>query len=410
MIKQFAGVLSPKEKSLKELYSLITEHGPISRIDLVKYTRLKQTTCSRLIDELIENGLVIESGYGQSSGGRKPVMYEIKADAYYVIGIDISRTYTKVLLLNLSFSIIDEATLTMDEKTTPDVTIEFIASRTKTMMERRGLASDDVLGAGIGAIGPLDRENGIILNPIYFSSPGWENVPLCSILSEKLNIKTVLEYGANTATLAEYQQDSFKKYRNVVSILKGVGIRNGLIIDGRLVQGADKLGAFGQGHMVVDVHGRKCVCGGYGCIHAYSSIPAIQEEVVKGLKRGYPSILREWRTNIEEINFDDICRAVNEGDSFAEGIIKDAAYYSGIGLANLVHMFFPDLIILGGPLYTKMDLYYNVVTEIATNRSKVIYPEHEIIFSKGLLGENAGAIGAGRAMLNYYLTDQNTIY
>ncbi|MFK2826407.1 ROK family transcriptional regulator [Bacillus sp. B190/17] len=409
MIKQFTGILSQKDKSLKELYSLITEHGPVSRTDLVKYTGIKQTTCFRLIDELIQSELVIESGYGQSSGGRKPIMYEVKVDAYYVIGIDISTTHTKVLLMDLAFSIIDEESLTMDETTTPDVVIEFIVSCIHTMLQRQRLTMNDILGAGIGAIGPLDREKGMILNPI-FPSPGWKDVHLCQILSEKLNIKTVLEYGSNTATLAEYQQDAFKKYQNVINILKGDGIRNGLIIDGHLVQGADKLGAFGQGHMIVDIHGRKCVCGAYGCIHAYSSIPAIQSEIVKGLKRGYPSVLREWRINIEEITFEEICQAVNEGDHFARQIIEDAAYYSGIGLANLVHMFFPELIILNGPLYTKMDLYYHTVIETAQNRLKAIYPNHEIVFSKGLLGENASAIGAGRMLLHYYLTDRSTIF
>src|SRR5689334_12602810 len=84
LLKLFTSALSQKEKSLKELYTLITEHGPISKSHLIKYTGMKQTTCTRLIDELLEAGLIVENGYGESSGGRKPVMYEIKEDAYYV--------------------------------------------------------------------------------------------------------------------------------------------------------------------------------------------------------------------------------------------------------------------------------------------------------------------------------------
>ena len=406
MIKQFSDVMSQKERNLKELYRLIIEHGPVSKNDLVKITGIKQPTCSRLLDELIQNEMVVESGYGESSGGRKPVIYEIKADASYVIGIDISRSFTKVLLMDLSFTVIDEARLTMNDTTTPNVTIEFITSTIKSMLTSHRISYDLVLGAGIGTIGPLDRENGILLNPIYFSAPGWENIPLCKILSEKLNITFMLEYGANTATLAEYQQEPFKKFQNIVSILNGVGIRNGLIIEGRLVFGADKLGAFGQGHMIVDVHGRKCVCGSYGCIQTYTSISAIKQETIKGLKRGYPSILREFKMNADEISFDDICHAVNEGDSFARQIVTDAAYYSGIGISNILNVFFPELIILNGPVFTNMELFYQVAVETATNRSKIIYPDREIMFSRGLLGENAGAIGAGRIVLDYYLKEQ----
>ena len=178
MIKQFIETTSQKEKSLKWLYSLIKEHGPVSKIDLIKYTGLKQSTCSRLIEELILNQLVIESGFGESNGGRKPLMYQIKPDVYYIIGVDISRTYTKVLLMDLRLTVLDQARLTMDSKTIPEVTIEFIEVQINNMLKKHHLSVSDILGIGIGTIGPLDREQGVILNPLNFPSPGWENVPI----------------------------------------------------------------------------------------------------------------------------------------------------------------------------------------------------------------------------------------
>ncbi|MFK2826401.1 ROK family protein [Bacillus sp. B190/17] len=409
MLKQFTGALSQKEKSLKELYSLIVEQGPVSKSDLIKCTGMRQTTCSRLIDELLEMGLIVESGYGESSGGRKPVVYEIKEDANYVIGIDISRTYTKVLLMNLRFVVIDEAKLVMNETTTPTFTIDFISSSVHRMAEKFHLTQDNILGAGIGTIGPLDRENGIIVNPINFLSDGWMNLQITHLLAQKLQLNTLLDYGTNTALLAEYQQEPFKKYKNIVHVLKGAGTRTGMIMDGRLVRGTDKLGMLGQGHMVVDLHGRKCICGSNGCVHAYSSISAMKRDILNGIEQGAPSIIRDLKKDPNEIDFNDICQALNERDSLVTRVIKDAAYYTGVGLANLAHVLFPDVIILSGPTYTNMDLFYDVVTETAAGRCQNMYPDQEIIFTRGQLGENASAIGAGRMVLDHYLTDHTLI-
>jgi predicted NBD/HSP70 family sugar kinase len=403
MIKQFNQALSQKEKSLKQLYGLINELGPISKSDLIVETGLTQTTCTRLIDELINHTLIIESGFGESSGGRKPHLYEINSDVYHLFGIDISRRYTKILLMDLSLKVKAEARLKMKQTSTPDVIVDFIVDEVNEMLINHQLEAKEILGIGIGAIGPLDREKGLILNPVHFPSPGWVNIPINHMLSERLEMKVLIDYGVNTALLAEYQNEFIKTHHNIVYVIKGVGSRTGIIMDGRLAHGSDKLGMYGQGHMIVDIHGRKCICGGYGCVQAYSSISAIKSDVINSLKQGKTSILTDRFADFEEIQFEDICQAVNENDSLCCEVIKEAGYYTGIGLSNVINVLHPDLIILSGPMYTDMNLFYDVVTETALNRSKVIYRDHDINFSRGNLGENATAIGAGGMVLSSYL-------
>ncbi len=114
MIKHFTKTLSQKQKSLRTLYSTIYKMGSITKADLSKQTGLKLTTCTRLIDELLQMGLIKESGHAISSGGRKPVLYNIQANAYYTIGIDISRTYSKVLLMDLESNVLEEARFDID--------------------------------------------------------------------------------------------------------------------------------------------------------------------------------------------------------------------------------------------------------------------------------------------------------
>lgn len=131
---------------------------------------------------------------------------------------------------------------------------------------------------------------------------------------------------------------------------------------------------------------------------------AIRQDVINFLKRGHDPILKHKVSDFEKIEFDDICVAVNENDPLCTQVIKDATYYTGIGLLNLIHVLFPDLIILSGPTYTNMNLFYDVVTETVSNRYKILYPDRTSkCISSGNLGENAAAIGAGGMVFNYYL-------
>ncbi|VEF48617.1 ROK family protein [Bacillus freudenreichii] len=402
MIKLFTNHLSQKEKSLKDLYLLIKEFGPVTKGCLVQKTGLKQTTCSRFIDELLQENVIIESGYAESSGGRKPLMYDINPELYFMFGVDISHTEVSVLLINLSLTIKEQAQLKMNENVTPEVAVNFIEQEIRSLAGHH-LSESDVLGIGIGAVGPLDRENGLILNPLGFPA-GWENVQILDMLHKRLNMKCMLDNRANAALLAEYEKHKQSDYSNVLQILKGVSTQTSIITEGRLVRGTDKLGMFGQGHMIVDIDGRKCICGGYGCLHAYSSIPAIEEDFISRLKRGHASVLRERFTDFDQIKFEDICWAVNEkNDPLACEVIKNAAMYTGIGLSNFINILYPDLIILDGPTYEKMDLFYNTVTKIAAERAKLLNPDHHITFSRGTLGENAVAVGAGKMILEYFL-------
>lgn len=403
MIKQLTSSPSQKNKTLGNLYNLIYKLGPISKSELIVYAEITQTTCTRLIDELIDSNLIIDAGFGKSSGGRKPILYDVKSDSYYTFGIDISRTYTTLLLMDFKLNIIDKENLLLDATTTPETIISFLTININKMIENHDLPQSIILGIGIGSIGPLNREEGIILDPVQVPSPGWKEVQIKQELENKLKLDVLMDYGANTALLAEYQQPIFNKFDNVASVIKGVGSRTGLIIDRHLVRGSDKLGRYGQGHMIVDIHGKKCVCGSYGCVQAYSSILAIVEDVTNLLKEGKESMIRDWVEHIEDVTFNEICEAVNLKDPLCMQVIQNAAYYAGVGLSNLINVLHPDLILLGGPTYTGMDLFYQTVKETALSKSKVMYPEHETIITKGKLRENAIAIGAGSLIINHNL-------
>ncbi|MED4205337.1 ROK family transcriptional regulator [Neobacillus mesonae] len=404
MLKQFHNPMSQKLMNTKLLYKLIRTNGPVTKNALIELTGLKQTTCGRIVEELIQEGLIIESGTDRSSGGRKPIMYDINSKLYYCIGIDISRTFTKVLLLDIHLKVKDEAKLRMDHTCSPEKTISFIINAIEKMLNKNQIEHTQLLGIGIGAIEPLDREKGIIFNPLYFPANNWRNIKISEILRNHFNTRILVDSGVNTAIRAEYEIGLNSVVGNLAYTIAGVGIRLGLMTDHQLFHSpATGFGKYGNGHMVVNTNGRKCDCGNYGCVQTYSSILALKEEIIHHLKRGHSSILTEKIANPDEIEFEDICWALKNDDQLCSFIVKDFGFYTGMGVANIINLFQPDIFILEGPMYSRLELFYETVTKTASERIGKIYPGYEVKFSHGYLGENAAAIGAGSMVLGYYI-------
>lgn len=367
MITEFKHPSTPKVRNMKFLYNLIRKFGPITKSSIIDKTGLKQTTCSRIIDDLLQEGLIVESGVAESSGGRKPIMYDINNHLFYSIGIDISRTFTKVLLLDLHLNIMDEARLSIHKESTPEITIDFIQQAIAQMLEKNNMKEDQLLGIGVGAVEPLDREKGIIVNPVNFPNKQWKNVRIVEALKEKFNTAILLDSGINLAVLAEHQIGFNEAIGNLSYIIAGMGIRVGVMIDHRLLKSkADRYGRYGSGHMVINTSGRKCICGKYGCFHTYSTIPALKDELAHQMKRGNSSLLQEEVEDPDDLEFEDIVSVANAGDQLCEETIKDFGYFTGIGIANMVSLLYSDYIVLSGPMFNRLDLYYK------TDRKSVV--------------------------------------
>ena len=200
----------------KKIFSVIQKNGPITKNDISLITELKLTTLIRMMQPLVDFGLVVESKIGESTGGRKPVLYDVNINRFYIIGIDISRTYTQVVITDLKMQILQKHRFNMELSCSPEITLSKIEEAVQYFRRKLDLDSKILLGAGIGTVGPLDREKGIVVNPVNFEAPGWVNVPLKSMIEEKLNCPAILDNGANAAVLAETYFGAGKGLQNVV--------------------------------------------------------------------------------------------------------------------------------------------------------------------------------------------------
>lgn len=383
----------------RNIFGIIQKNGPVTKNQLLLFANMKLTTLNRIMEPLEDLKMIVEADVGESTGGRRPVLYDVNPGMYYAVGIDISRTYTKVVLNNLKMELISQQEFLMDESCRPQKTIELISDAVQIMLENLSIDKTCVLGAGIGTVGPLDRKEGVVINPRNFEAPGWVDVPLKKMLERELEIPVIIDNGANTAVLVEYLYGDGREFENIGYFNCGVGIRTGVISSGNIVRTInDAEDAFG--HMVIDVNGEKCSCGSYGCIECYSSINSIVKKFADCLKRGRTTVIAKA---IEEINYIDICKAAEDGDEVAREVIKDGAVIFGSGLANYISLLNPKIIILSGPLIRHSELFFNVCKDVAL-RKHYLRGQSKIVFNRGgHFKENAMAVGASAMLVEWWL-------
>jgi glucokinase len=249
----------------------------------------------------------------------------------------------------------------------------------------------DIMGVGVGAPGPLDRERGVV---IVAPNLGWRDFPLRDRITERLGLPATLDNDANCATVGEWWQGAAKGGRNVVGMTIGTGIGGGLIIDGQLFHGSSDV-AGEIGHTTIDLNGRHCKCGNYGCLEAYASGPAIATRAREVLVREesasmLPSIVGG---RLEMITAETVYDAAKQGDAVANEIVRDTARYLGAGVANLLNIFNADVVVIaGGVTQAGEALFGPLQAEVRRRAFRPAVEAARIV--PGALPGTAGVVGA----------------
>ncbi len=213
-------------------------------------------------------------------------------------------------------------------------------------MQETGARREDFVGIGAGAPGPLDREKGIV---VVAPNLGWKDFPLADRINKRFGVPVTLDNDANCATVGEWWQGAARGGRTVVGFTIGTGIGGGIIIDGSLFHGASDV-AGEVGHTTIELNGRYCKCGNYGCLEAYASGPAIATRAREVLVReesasALPSMVGG---QLDLITAQTVYDAAKAGDAVAEEIVRDTARYLGSGIASLLNILNPDTVVVAG--------------------------------------------------------------
>jgi glucokinase len=213
-------------------------------------------------------------------------------------------------------------------------------------VKKAGFKLRDTGGIGVAAAGIIDINRGLITEAANL--PKWHNIPLRDLLKDEFKIPVFVLNDASAAALGEHRMGAGRGMHNLIYMTVSTGIGGGMIINGELYNGTDGSAAE-VGHMIIQVDGPLCHCGQYGCLEAMASGTAIARMAQERLRSGWKSILSPMvKKGKANITAEDVAAAAKKGDALAKGVIDDAAGYLGLGMANLVNLFNPQMIVVGG--------------------------------------------------------------
>ncbi len=314
----------------------------------------------------------------------------------YIVGVDLGGTNIVVGAMSVDGQ---QSFATRSVPTSADLGAEGVADRIVGVIE--GVILDtiaetdaqrkDFIGVGIGAPGPLDREKGLV---IVAPNLGWRNFPLRDRIGERLNLPATLDNDANCATVGEWWQGAAQGGTNVIGMTIGTGIGGGLILDGKLFHGSSDV-AGEIGHTTIDLNGRHCKCGNYGCLEAYASGPAIAVRAREVLVREETASLLPSMVGgrLDEITAATVYNAASQGDAVASEIVRDTARYLGAGVANLLNIFNPDIVVIAGGVTAAGDaLFVPLRAEVRRRAFRSAVDATRIV--AGTLPGTAGVVGA----------------
>ncbi|WP_251549813.1 ROK family protein [Neobacillus muris] len=305
---------------------MIIDKEPISRADIAQVTGLNKATVSSLVNELLEEELIFESGPGESSGGRRPVLLHFNKVAGFAIGIDIGVNYILGILTDLKGEILFEQNQFIQDTSYPTV-MELVQKMINSLIDGMPECRYGAVGIGIGVPGIVDKEGITLLAP----NLGWKNINFKSELENEFQLPVIIENEANAGAYGEKRFGAGQSVQNIVYVSAGIGIGVGIILNGELYQG--KNGFSGEmGHMIIKVDGKQCSCGSRGCWEAYASEHALLKMADK------------------DETLESLIDLAEEHDQNVLSLIEEIGSYLGYGISNIINTFNPDQVIIGNRL------------------------------------------------------------
>jgi len=355
-------ITGDQEKVRKVNRSLILNtlrlHAPTSRAQVANITGLTRGTVSNIVNLLIEDGLVFEDKLEDSKIGRPSILLGLKPDGGAVIGVEIGVDFISVLLTNFVAETMWEIrvkTLVSQSQTEIINQAEQYIDQALSIAIEQGLRP---LGIGVGLPGLVNTKQG---NLIIAPNLHWKNVPLRLIWNQRFHLPIYIENEANLAALGEYYFGVARGVDNFICLTSGIGLGGGIMIDGRLFRGGHGYG--GEiGHIQRDPHGEECGCGRIGCWETQVGPRAVLQRVKKEFQIHHDqSLLDACSGNLDNLTFEIVVQFALNGDLICRKAIEDVAANLGVGIADLVNIFNPNLIVIGGAFISAKDIMQSII-------------------------------------------------
>jgi len=347
---------------------------------------MSPSTVSAIVSDLLSTGLVKETSAGVSSGGRRPIILEFQDQASFIIGIELGATHVSCVLTDLRCKVRASWSAPAAVREEPETALHKMGMAVRSVLEADAVQPSQVLGIGVAVPSPVDKERPGELLPLVV--PKWKGYNIASHLEDSFKRPVFVDNDANLGSLAELWWGTGCSEANLAYIKVATGIGAGLIIDGNIFRGSS--GIAGEiGHTSIDPNGPQCVCGLKGCLTTLIGTPALLERAADELRaRGSD---RQPPRGIDEL-----VDAALAGDPMSVELIEYAGEKLGIGIANMLNLLNPKMVVLGGGIARAGDLVLDPVRETIRGLSLPASISNTEILTTGL---NEWGIAVGAATL-----------
>lgn len=381
--------LNLKQSIIRELY----QYKQLSIHYLSKTIKMSTPTITRAIDELIEEDMVREIGIGESTGGRRPSIYGLKASSRYVIGIDLERYFIRMGIFDFDNKPVSEIhELNEGLETHTDIP-GFLAEKVYELIEAYNIDRNKLLGIGISLPGLIDLRSGISYT--YLNT----GRPTAKELMDRLGLPVFLEQDTRSMAWGEQAFGLAHGHQNVLCLNIGSGIGLSMILNGKIYTGHS--GYSGEfGHIQIEPNGQLCHCGKIGCIETVASGKVLISKAKKDITEGsITQISGMIDGDLNKLNIKVILDAARAGDQYAIDLLGRIGEALGKGLSTLIHLFNPELIIIGGEMSKAADFLISPI-ESNLNIYTIARIRKDAMIVSSELGDNARLMGTVALVMN----------
>lgn len=384
-----------KELNRALVINTILNCGPLSRTRIAEITDLGLSTVSNIVADLIKKGLIYENGEEESRGGRRPILLEFNGNERFVLGIKIGLDGIVVGLLNLKSKIIDKNFFSCPVKQEEETILEVLSKAIQEIIDRNRIDTRGIVGCGIGVSGLVNQKEGyLVFSPIL----EWGKVRFREILEEKFKFPVFVDKDVNALALAEKRFGAGKEISHFICITIGKGVGAGIVINGEIYYGGFG-GAGDFGHIIIEKDGPRCYCGKKGCLEIFSSDQFIVNKMKEYLnKKDNHQIKNFLRGNmdLDSISTQEILKLAQRGEEIGWSIFQELGENLAWGIMNLISLFDPELILIGGEGARAGELIFNPVRQ----KIKEYFPfKQEVKILPLQTGEDGWIIGSAELVL-----------
>jgi predicted NBD/HSP70 family sugar kinase len=380
-----------KRKIIKQIFFSRT----ISCAELSWRIKKSLPLTTKLINELVQEGFVIETGFAPSTGGRRPITYSLKPDVLYVVSVALDQFVARIVIMDLKNDFVTRIEkLELPLPQNPEA-LFILTEKIHKVIKESGIPMQKIAGIGIGMPGFVDFKKGI--NYSFLKAP---RTSIVEYISDKIGLPVFIDNDSSLIALAELRFGAALGKKNAMVINIGWGIGLGMVMNGELFRGHN--GFAGEfSHIPLFANGKLCSCGKSGCLETETSLLVIIEKAKQGLHAGKLSVLKAAQMEHYEEASETIITAVQEGDRFAVDLFSEAGYNIGRGVAILIHILNPEVIILSGRGSTAGKIWQAPIQQ-ALNEHCIPRLAANTAIEMSTLGYNAELIGAAALVMENY--------